>query len=829
MVTITMMLLSQGWDVKVSCLSDDAKPTECTPPGVFPEKTMPIPNGAKLIEIDTGARFLFDEESSEWAIQPETDEKFAQDVVALKADMQEVEGEVGDLKSAIIAIPDLTEKVKTQYFIHGGTGVETSGYYYNCTDYIDISNSINGTSVFCYCTLASNAGIAFYDANKVFISGVSGKTAEASGYITGTGKRAFVIPPKAKYFRASLDRSVYSSPADFDISFVNLPGVQDDLLQSIRRDEFEEYQSHVGALINIHGTVGIANTQQEIGSFRVINGHKYKLKASVQSGLSYTVYVYFKQESTVIGSIILPNGTTEKEIEITASANGICNVLANPSSSVSTKVNVEIFDESGTIGVLESVTDENTLNIGSLKGYQYNIAFEQGGIGGTGIDFASTTDIRTGFVPLVSWKYHVKINTQNGHAYALFYDSNKTRIPDRNIWNKTTDFDFEIPDDDTAKYIRFQVNYGDSTTILPVDNAVILSIVGIYKDINGIINTTPIVPDYFMSNDYLNGKVTDIIENCVIKSGSSFAFITDIHLEDNSGSSKSVLKYVMDNAPVPFIITGGDIPTAYSAVSGNEKAEVLKDAQEWLEWVTYWGQDRVYQLRGNHDYVKPSRTDNKKYYNMQNGGVHQLVMSKFEMNVHAPNPEMNYYYFDDDNQKIRYVVIDGHTYNSSYPSDVVSWVYQDQLQWIADALLSADGYSVVVISHETYNPTMTGYSSNLEDVGNLVGAFKSKGVFHKTYYEHGDVDADFTNSTAELVCFLSGHSHVDESDVDDNGVLCISTTCDARYGSGRTLGTITESAFDVFSIDTTDKTIKTVRIGAGLDRGWNYETGELLA
>ena len=190
---------------------------------------------------------------------------------------------------------------------------------------------------------------------------------------------------------------------------------------------------------------------------------------------------------------------------------------------------------------------------------------------------------------------------------------------------------------------------------------------------------------------------------------------------------------------------------------------------------------------------------------------------------------MNYYYFDDDNQKIRYVVIDGHTYNNSYPNVVVSWVYQDQLQWIADTLLSAEGYSVVVISHETYNPTMTGYSSNLEDVGNLVGAFKSKGVFHKTYYEHGDVDADFTNSTAELVCFLSGHSHVDESDVDDNGVLCISTTCDARYGSGRTLGTITESAFDVFSIDTTDKTIKTIRVGYGENRGWNYVTGAALS
>ena len=101
MVTINMMRLSLGWAVEVRCLSDDTKPTECTPPGVFPEKTMPIPNGTKLVEIDTGARFLFNEETSEWIIQPETEEEFAQDVVALKADMQEVKSDVGDLKSAI--------------------------------------------------------------------------------------------------------------------------------------------------------------------------------------------------------------------------------------------------------------------------------------------------------------------------------------------------------------------------------------------------------------------------------------------------------------------------------------------------------------------------------------------------------------------------------------------------------------------------------------------------------------------------------------------------------------------------------------------------------
>lgn len=66
MVTITAQRLSQGWDVCVSCLSTDDKPGLFHPPGVFPAGLVPMPNGAKLRELDTGKAFRFDNESLAW-------------------------------------------------------------------------------------------------------------------------------------------------------------------------------------------------------------------------------------------------------------------------------------------------------------------------------------------------------------------------------------------------------------------------------------------------------------------------------------------------------------------------------------------------------------------------------------------------------------------------------------------------------------------------------------------------------------------------------------------------------------------------------------------
>lgn len=485
---------------------------------------------------------------------------------------------------------------------------------------------------------------------------------------------------------------------------------------------------------------------------------------------------------------------------------------------------VEVSQARGNEPTLDARLDNIDIAADSFYGFTYDLPFEQGAIGGTGSPYGSNTNIRTGFIKVMPSKYKVEVNGYR--AYALFYDKTKTFINGRNIWGKTADFEFET--DESVGYVRLVANLTSGEEITPVDNALTLIDLGLYKDTKYLIDSTPIIPGYFFADNYLANKEAAITENCLVTKGTSFLFITDIHLEANSKSSKSIVKHVIDNTPVPFIITGGDIPTAYSATAGNEKAELLKDIQDWMSWVDWWGQDRVYQLRGNHDYVKPARNDATKYYNVPDGGVHQIVMSKIIERVHAPNPEMNYYYFDNETQKIRFIVIDGHKHNDNYPAVVVSWIIVAQINWLIDTLNSSDGYSIVLLSHEATDPEMPSYATNLAIVQSIAEAYKNKGTVAEVA-SGASIHADFSNVTGELICILSGHCHKDASHV-SNGVLSITTTCDAYYNNDpnvtRTQGTITESAFDVFSIDTTNKTIKTVRIGGGSNRGWNYVTGE---
>ena len=87
-------------------------------------------------------------------------------------------------------------------------------------------------------------------------------------------------------------------------------------------------------------------------------------------------------------------------------------------------------------------------------------------------------------------------------------------------------------------------------------------------------------------------------------------------------------------------------------------------------------------------------------------------------------------------------------------------------------------------------------------------------------------NVDFTDTTNEIICVISGHNHADKSNVKD-GLLSITTTSDAYYNDDpdvttRTKGTVTESAIDVFSIDLDKRTIKAARIGAGNSREWNF-------
>lgn len=83
------------------------------------------------------------------------------------------------------------------YYINSSTGVAVANNNYSATSYIDCEDavSIELTTVQ---SSTANIGIAFYDKNKVYISGFANKTGEKSSV-----DRNIAVPENAKYFKTS--------------------------------------------------------------------------------------------------------------------------------------------------------------------------------------------------------------------------------------------------------------------------------------------------------------------------------------------------------------------------------------------------------------------------------------------------------------------------------------------------------------------------------------------------------------------------------------------------------------------------------------------------
>lgn len=104
------------------------------------------------------------------------------------------------------------------------------------------------------------------------------------------------------------------------------------------------------------------------------------------------------------------------------------------------------------------------------------------------------------------------------------------------------------------------------------------------------------------------------------------------------------------------------------------------------------------------------------------------------------------------------------------------------------------------------------------------------------------VTKDMSTFAGEIACVIAGHSHYDDSLQTEQGIWVINTTCDrgpksdssGAFKAIRAIGTINEQAIDVFLIDTSAKTINTIRIGGSYtysgiplenpDRSFSYGT-----
>ena len=314
----------------------------------------------------------------------------------------------------------------------------------------------------------------------------------------------------------------------------------------------------------------------------------------------------------------------------------------------------------------------------------------------------------------------------------------------------------------------------------------------------GVENEEKELPDYW--TEHLTDKilsVNNITSSCAIH-GDSFIFFTDYHLEQSSGYSHLLMRNIVDQTSVDKVVFGGDI------FNGSETHDgAMEKINEYLK---RFKPLNVYGVRGNHEYnwndggSIAEQLSDSEIYNVLLKGVERNVKTNGGLSC----------YLDNENQKIRYILMDSHyeTDNDIIPQSECEWLQERMLELESD-------WTVVVFTHIMFSMTYAGSQS-----GSV------------SYYTNGqrivDAISDIKDEMkATLACVICGHVHYDYSNT-DNGYLIITTTCDSKQDSGQWIGwgqgggTIKEHAFDVFSINTVNRTIKTVRVGRGEDREWNY-------
>ena len=331
------------------------------------------------------------------------------------------------------------------------------------------------------------------------------------------------------------------------------------------------------------------------------------------------------------------------------------------------------------------------------------------------------------------------------------------------------------------------------------------------------------LPGYYHADNYIDSKVDKINSNSSIASGVNFAYITDTHYGDNAGQSGNLLKYIKENTAISTVVFGGDIVRAYGT-----KANAWDDVKKYTNLVDDIG--IIYGTKGNHDITIKASANETTGWTAPQSTIYDILNRKNERLIDNGINNKSYYYFDNKIQKVRFIVLD--QYEDVQSGETTYWgtnskFNQEQLDWLINDALNIDGYTLVVFTHSPSDSSMQYYSPYLDVVQKLLVAVANKQ--HFTYNQNElTADVDFSKTTNTIACHLSGHAHIDETHV-DNSVLSIGVLCDAAYNDDpqykdkpRTKGTINEQAFDIVSLDTTNRTIKLVRIGQGNDREFNY-------
>lgn len=387
--------------------------------------------------------------------------------------------------------------------------------------------------------------------------------------------------------------------------------------------------------------------------------------------------------------------------------------------------------------------------------------------------------IRTNFI---QFKAYDKITIKNGslqHVVGMWngIPSVSTNKRNDNAWNGAEET--IIPDYDGYIAIVFRKSDNSNITIDDFDGEILLYQTIGYRAYAAANNSCAYdLPTYYFADDYLKNKVDRI--NALGKVGDDvFCFITDIHWERNARHSPDLIKYIVQNCALYKAFNGGDVADS-SLLATYKKYRTATDT--------------VYHIAGNHDWFSPS-TGKDLYYCMDSANNNQIG-----------NAFMHYWYTDNVQQKIRYIVLN--SFSREEGATTILNGYDDaQRAWLQNVALDLPGvdWDAIIFTHILKTTTPSVANSAL--VESIIDSFNAE-----------------QTHTGKILAVFQGHTHWDAVYHTEGGVPVITTTCDkwdlsneselAQEQPGRVLGTTSEQAFDIVVLNRTAKTFTCVRIGA---------------
>lgn len=341
------------------------------------------------------------------------------------------------------------------------------------------------------------------------------------------------------------------------------------------------------------------------------------------------------------------------------------------------------------------------------------------------------------------------------------------------------------------------------------------------------------IPSYW--NDELDRSVASVVaKERANGSMAKFIFLTDSHWKSNAKRSPALISELSKRLSIPYTVFGGDAITSHHDTQESAIAE-LQDFYSQFD-------GKVLSTTGNHDWNTENNYNALSY--LSESQLFDLIYQK-QTSFAVIENNGKCAYLDDPRNKIRYISFYFDTRLDIEP--YVSWWVDNRIQELPE------GWTVMLFSHAYYKASRLGavesnipgakdYANHLLELQNTVKADVAAwmvGHCHRdlsSFLTYQNNKTDGTPTITEEPAEITTGDAVDEDSSsedeqqtqNDSTLLIVSTNCDTYKQSspwgGYTMvaGTNTEQAFEIVQIDTRQHKLYLTRVGAGVDRTFQY-------